>query len=91
MTEVKHNAEAKKFEVYQDGKNVGEMTYTWAGDDKFIIDHTEVSEQHEGVGLGKKLVEAGVNFAREKGVKIIPLCTYAKSTIQKNADWQDVV
>lgn len=91
MTEVKHNETDKNFEVFHDGKHAGLMTYTWAGDDKFIIDHTEVDEQYGGLGLGKKLVEAGVNFAREKGVKIIPLFPFAKRTIEKTAEFQDVV
>lgn len=91
MTEIQHNETDKKFEIFQDGKSAGFMTYTWAGDDKFIIDHTEVGEQYGGLGLGKKLVEAGVNFAKEKGVKIIPLCPFAKAAIQKNSDWQDLV
>ncbi len=91
MTEIQHNETDKKFEIFQDGKSAGFMTYTWAGDDKFIIDHTEVDAQYNGLGLGKNLVEAAINFARKKGVKIIPLCTFAKATIQKNSDWQDVV
>ena len=91
MTEVKHNEKDKNFEVFQDGKHAGLMTYTWAGDDKFIIDHTEVDEQYGGLGLGKKLVETGVNFAREKGVKIIPLCSFAKKTIEKTPEFQDVL
>ena len=91
MTEVKHNETDKNFEVFQDGKYAGLMTYSWAGDDKFIIDHTEVDEQYGGLGLGKKLVETGVNFAREKGVKIIPLCSFAKKTIDKTPEFQDVL
>ena len=91
MTEIQHNETDKRFEIFQDGKSAGFMTYTWAGDDKFIIEHTEVGEQYGGLGLGKKLVEAGVNFAKEKGVKIIPLCPFAKAVIQKNSDWQDLV
>lgn len=91
MTEINHNEADKNFEVLQDGKRAGMMTYTWAGDDKFIIDHTEVAEQYGGLGLGKKLVEAAVTFAREKSVKIIPLCTFAKKTIDKEEEFQDVL
>ncbi len=93
MTEIKHNNNDKNgiFEIYYDGKRAGEMTYTWAGEDKFIIDHTEVDEAFGGKGLAKQLVIAGVEFARKKGVKVIPLCPYAKATIQRNADLQDVL
>ena len=44
MTEVKHTENDKTFEIFQNGKSAGIMTYTWAGDDKFIIDHTEATE-----------------------------------------------
>ena len=91
MTEIQHNETDKKFEIFQDGKSAGFMTYTWAGDDKFIIDHTEVDEQYGGLGLGKQLVEAAVNFARDKGIKIIPLCSFAKKTIDKTPEFQDVL
>lgn len=93
MTEIKHSNNDKNgiFEIYHDGKRAGEMTYTWAGEDKFIIDHTEVDEAFGGKGLAKQLVIAGVEFARKKGVKVIPLCPYAKATIQRNADLQDVL
>ncbi len=87
------NKEGKKglFEIFEDGKLAGEMSYTWAGDNKFIIDHTEVFAGNEGKGFGKKLVMAGVEFAREKGVKILPLCPYANNVFKKNLDIKDVL
>ena len=67
------------------------MTYTGAEGETMIIDHTEVSEEFGGKGLAKQLVFAGAEFARENGKKVIPLCTYAKATFEKNADIQDVL
>ena len=43
-----------------------EMTYTWAGKDRIIIDHTEVDDDLRGQGVGLQMVEAAVSFAREK-------------------------
>ena len=93
MVEIKHaNKESKGiFELYYDGKKAGLMTYSWAGDDKFIIDHTEVDEEYGGKGLGKDLVKAGVEYAREKNVKVIPLCPFAKKVIAKTPEFQDVL
>lgn len=92
MTEIKHEDGRKgKFEILVDGTLAGEMTYTWAGDTKFIIDHTEVKEGFEGQGLGKKLVLAAVDFAREKNAKIMPLCPYAKSVFDKSPDLKDIL
>ena len=93
MVEIKHtNNELKGvFELYYDGGKAGLMTYSWAGDDKFIIDHTEVDKAYGGKGLGKDLVKAGVEYAREKNVKVIPLCPFAKKVIAKTPEFQDVL
>ncbi|PIF33973.1 hypothetical protein CLU81_4604 [Flavobacterium sp. 9] len=79
------------FEAIEDGKEAGKMTYTWAGDSKFIIDHTEVSPDFNGKGVGKKLVMAAVDYARANNVKIIPLCPFTKSVFDKTEEIRDVL
>ncbi|GAA6768802.1 GNAT family N-acetyltransferase [Flavobacterium johnsoniae] len=79
------------FEAIEDGKEAGKMTYTWAGDSKFIIDHTEVSPEFNGKGVGKKLVMAAVDYARANNLKIIPLCPFAKSVFDKVEEIRDVL
>jgi len=68
-----------------------EMTYSRAGETTLIIDHTGVPDALRGKGLGEALVQRGVEDAREQGLKIIPLCPFAKEQIQRHAEWQDVL
>ncbi|MDP5200500.1 GNAT family N-acetyltransferase [Flavobacterium sp. DG2-3] len=91
--EIQQINDTKKgyFEALEDGKQAGQMTYTWAGNDKFIIDHTEVSPEFNGKGVGKKLVMAAVDYARANNVKIIPLCPFAKSVFDKVEEIRDVL
>ena len=91
--EIQQINDTKKgyFEALEDGKQAGQMTYTWAGNDKFIIDHTEVRPEFNGKGVGKKLVMAAVDYARANNVKIIPLCPFAKSVFDKVEDIRDVL
>ena len=93
MLEVKQiNRETKgEFIATFDGNKAGVMTYSWAGADKIIIDHTEVEEEFNGQGVGKEMLVKAVEFARENSKKIIPLCPFAKATFQKNEDLQDVL
>lgn len=71
---------------------LGEMTYVYAGPDKIIIDHTEVDPILRGQNAGKRLVEAAANWAREAGLKIIPLCPFTKATMLKNRElYKDVL
>jgi hypothetical protein len=79
------------FYIEADGSEAASMHYVWAGDSKIIIDHTEVAEAFEGRGLGKQLMQAVVLFARENGIKIIPLCPFAKSMFDKVAEYRHVL
>ncbi|HUH25430.1 MAG TPA: GNAT family N-acetyltransferase [Flavobacterium sp.] len=79
------------FTAEEDGVKAGEMTYSQAGPDKIIIDHTEVNPEFKGRGIGKIMVMAAVGYAREKNIKILPLCPFAKAAFDKNKDIQDVL
>ncbi len=67
------------------------MTYTWAGEGMLIIDATDVNEKYRGQGVGRQLLDALVAFVREKDVKVIPLCPYAKSVFDKDSSIGDVL
>lgn len=54
------------------------MTWSDAGPDIMIIDHTFVDPAYRGQKLAEKLVYTGVELARREGKKIIPSCPYAK-------------
>lgn len=69
----------------------GEMTYSVASPTLIIIDHTEVSPTFNGKGVGKQMLYAIVEMAREKHKKILPLCPYAASVFKKADDIKDVL
>jgi uncharacterized protein len=79
------------FYIEDNGKIEAKMTFVFAGDDKIIIDHTEVNPVFNGKGFGKKMVVKAVEFARENHIKIIPLCPFAKSVFDKTTEFQDVL
>lgn len=90
--QIQHEDNGKKGRYYinVNGEDLAEMTYVWTGDDKFIIDHTFVDERLKGQGVGYKLVNEAVEMAREKNVGIITLCPFAKATMEKKKELQDV-
>lgn len=91
--EINHRKEENKgaFIATENGAKAGEMTYSKAGDTLIIIDHTEVDSAFGGQGVGKKMVLAAVDFARENNIKILPLCPFAKAAFDKDATIQDVL
>ncbi|MEA5129538.1 GNAT family N-acetyltransferase [Proteiniphilum sp.] len=90
--ELKHkdNGEKGAFLFRDEGLLAAEMTYVWMNDNAFIIDHTEVSPLYERQGLGKQLVAGAVEFARGRGIKILPLCPFARAVFDKTPDYNDV-
>lgn len=91
---IQHDDDGKKGRYYVSGTGgemLAEIVYVWAGKDKLIIEHTDVSDALRGQGAGLKLVEAVVGMAREKSLKIIPLCPFANATFRKHAEFRDVL
>ena len=76
--------------VQVDGARLATMTYSLAGDDIIIIDHTDVDASLRGTGAGQALVAAAVAWARDSARKILPLCPFAKSVFDKTPDYADV-
>ena len=93
MSEVKLKIEGNKgfFYIDVDGKHEAMMTFVFAGDKQIIIDHTEVNPENKGKNFGKKMVAKAVEYAREKGIKILPLCPFAKSVFDKTPEFRDVL
>ncbi|TDO29403.1 GNAT family N-acetyltransferase [Sediminibacterium goheungense] len=85
------NGNKGKFYILVNGMQEAEMTYTWVGTERFIIDHTEVNDALRGKNAGKQMVAKAVDFARKKGVRIIPLCPFANSVFKKMVEWQDLL
>ena len=76
----------------EDEEEVGaEMIYNATSENQMIIEHTEVGSESRGRNLGMQLVHAGVEYARHHGMKIIPLCPFAKKVLDKKPEWQDVL
>jgi uncharacterized protein len=72
-------------------EEIGRLTYTIVPEDKLlIISYVMVFPKFEGQGLGKKLVEKSVEFARENNWTIKAHCSYAHSVLVRKTDVDDV-
>lgn len=78
------------FFIQEGGPRLAEMIFSKAGSNIIIIEHTEVSETLKGTGAGKKLVAAGVEYARKNHLKIVPVCPFAKAVFEKTPEYADV-
>ena len=50
-----------------------------------------VPPAHEGQGLASRLMTAVARDAREKGLRIVPVCSYADAWFRRHRDPQDLL
>ena len=79
------------FFVQKQGVRLAEMTYSRVDPKLVIIDHTEVKQALQGLGVARKLLDYAVNWARTTGTKIIATCPYAKAQFEKDPSIRDVL
>ena len=85
------NGNAGTLYIEEKGIRIAFMKLLFREKNRLVIDQTEVRPGFEGKGLGKLLVDAAVDLARERGYKIIPVCPYAKKILFKTNEFSDVL
>lgn len=90
---IKRQEHGKKgaFYVEEGGDWLAELTYYREGVRKIVIDHTEVSDELKGKGVGKALVNAAVRFAQNNNLLIKPVCPFAKKVLESSEEFEDVL
>lgn len=88
---IEHDTEGRRFLISDQGSMAAEMTYVTSSPKLIIIDHTFVENKYRGQGLGDRLVEAIVEYARENEIKLLPLCPFAKGRLQQHPEFDDVL
>jgi len=87
---VTDNDAASRWEARLDGQVVGYATYD-RQPGTLTLTHTVVDPEHEGEGLAGQLVRAALDDARGKGERVVPVCTYARSWLDRHPDYADLV
>ncbi|MCA0145400.1 GNAT family N-acetyltransferase [Blastococcus sp. LR1] len=87
---MSHNAVDKRFEAHDDGTLAGFAAYMLAGD-LIIFSHTEVDPSYEGRGVGGSLAREGLDDARGRGLKVMPLCPFIKAWIERHGEYGDLL
>ena len=87
--EVAHNPEEHRFELSVDG-HLAVLTYMLTGNIMVFL-HTEVPPAIGGRGLGVNLVETGLKYAREHGLKVRSMCWFMSKYLRRRPEYQDLL
>ena len=86
--EVTHNQANSMFEVWIDGR-LSKLDYI-QDEKNFVITHVGVYPEHRGQGVAGKIVEAGLQYAKENSLRVIPMCSYAAAYIRRNPQYVEL-
>ncbi len=86
---VIYNPDDSRFEIHIDNYTAV-LDYSLHGS-TMLMTHTVVPSELGGRGLGGLLAQAGLDYAREKGYKVEPLCSFVAAYIRKNPQYQDLL
>jgi predicted GNAT family acetyltransferase len=78
---VTHNEAAGTFETQINGR-LSKLDYLRDGNN-FVITHVGVDPEFRGQGVAGKIMEAGLEYARQNSLRVIPMCSYAANYIRK--------
>ena len=83
-----HEPDARRFTLPTTPTSV--LDYELSGS-HVVFTHTGVPPAYRGQGLAAQLVEAGLAWARDQGLKVVPACSYVHVYIQRHPEWQNLV
>jgi len=88
-TNIRDNIKLHRFELDADG-HIAFSEYKRV-DGVLTILHTEVPKELEGRGIGSSLIRAVLDIARAQGLRVNPLCPFAKGYIDRHSEYVDLL
>jgi len=84
-TEVRHNPDQSRYEVFTDEQLAGFAQYLLE-DGRITVFHTEIHPVYEGTGLAGTLARGVLEDARAQDLAVEPLCPFMLGYIRRHRD-----
>lgn len=83
--EVTHNPAENRFETWIDGQ-LSKLDYSEDGD-TIVMMHVGVHPAHRGQGVAGRVTQVALEYAREKSLRVIPMCSYVGAYIRRHPEY----
>ena len=84
------NEEKKRFELVIEGK-IAYIEYILSNENIMFLTHTEVPVGLEGKGVGSAIVSKTLNYIKEKGYTLAPLCPFVGAYLKRHPEHKDIL
>src|SRR5262249_47928517 len=86
--EVTHNPSEHRFETWVGGE-LSKLDYIQDGKN-FVITHVGVYPELRGQGIAGRITQVSLEYAKEKGLRVVPMCSYAAGYIRKHPEYAEL-
>ena len=87
--QVRDNRALQRFELPVDDQIVFADYRRQPG--RLVITHVEAPPNLRGKGVAGQLMQGMLDQVRAEGVKVLPLCPYARAWMQRRPDYRDLM
>lgn len=84
------NDAASRFEIDLGG-DFAVIDYRLTGNNEYLMTHTGVPVSHRGRGIASHLTQFALDTARNEGRSVIPACSFIRSYIEQNPEYQPLL
>ena len=83
--EITNNEERQQFEVSVDG-GTGFLRYR-VDNGSILLLYVEVPHQSQGRGVAAELSRTALEFAKQRGLKVVPVCSYVAAYVRRHPEY----
>jgi len=88
--QIDHHPERNRFEALAGRTHLGRLEYELRGNVVVLL-HTEVEPEAEGRGVGSSLVRTGLDWARDEGRKVDPVCPFVAGWLERHPEYTELL
>jgi predicted GNAT family acetyltransferase len=88
---VERHDDERRYVLLLAGVHAGELVYRDRGGGVLAFLHTEVDESRQRRGLGSILVRGALDDARDRGLKVAPVCPFVDAYVRSHPEYADLV
>jgi predicted GNAT family acetyltransferase len=86
---IRHEPQARRF-VADVGGQAAYITYREHEEHVLELDHTYVPPAARGGGTASQLTARALEYARERGYRVIPSCPFVAAYMNRHPEYQDL-
>jgi predicted GNAT family acetyltransferase len=86
--DIAHNEAEHRFEIWIDDQ-LSKLDYMRDGN-TIVMTHVGVHPDHRGQGVGGRLTEVALDYAKANSLRVIPMCSYVAAYIRRNPEYAEL-